>query len=58
MDKNNLLKMNIHQQAKLIKDNQHLYTNDQLIELARNWRKDYNKYLFANLKVLADDIKK
>lgn len=58
MAKKNLNKMNIHQQAIIIKENQHLYTTQQLLELARNWRKDYNKYLFDNLKVLAKDIKK
>lgn len=49
-------KISIHEQARIIKENQHLYTNEQLIELARNWKKDYNQYLIKNLKVLAQDI--
>ena len=55
MDKNNFKKINIHEQARIIKENQHLYSNEQLLELARNWKKDYNQYLFKGLKVLAED---
>lgn len=48
--------LNIHQQAILIKENQHLYSNDELLKLCRIWRKDYNKYLENNLIVLAEGL--
>lgn len=56
MTERELNKMNIHKQAMNIKENQHLYSNEQLLKLARIWRKDYNKYLIKGLKVLAQDI--
>jgi len=48
--------INIHQQAIAIKENQHLYSNDELLKLCRVWRKDYNKYLLKNLEVLTKEL--
>tara|TARA_B100000768_G_C11262959_1_gene369657 strand:+ start:484 stop:651 length:168 start_codon:yes stop_codon:yes gene_type:complete len=53
MHKPNIPKLTVHQKAQIIKDNQHLYSKQQLLNFVLEWEKDYHNYLTSNLHVLS-----
>jgi len=48
-----LSKLSVHEMAQAIKQNQNLYSKDELLFLALEWEKSYQNYLMSNLGVLA-----
>lgn len=53
MHKSNIPKLTVHQKAQIIKDNQHLYSKQQLLNFVLEWEKDYHSYLTSDIKVLS-----
>ena len=42
--------IDIHEQAQIIIDNKHLYTEEEYYELLDEWRKDYKQYLINKVR--------
>jgi hypothetical protein len=45
--------MDIHEHCEFLKDNKHLYTQEEYFILYEEWLKDYKKYLLKDIPVNA-----
>ena len=47
-----LSKMDVHEFGIYINENYHLYSDNELNELTKSWRKEYENYLIQKIKPL------